>query len=224
VPRSYSATARSFVVCQLCSKALAKRRGVGRTVRGVCRGLDLQLMECFVILFGCTLNSELIYCFLFLPRNWFKGGRRNWKERHLRLTSRWLQYGTHSLIFIPFSCFVSHTAPLRHPPFPSVYTTVFLCSSNAINMYLDGPGPGGVVKGSLEISPEWTVSFNPKQPNGITIESCGVDVLNCRFATLEVRPHPAPFLTRRVLHVMLTFSCSPCSHLAAVVSKVEGGY
>ena len=25
-------------------------------------------------------------------RNWLKGGRRNWKERHLRLTSRWLQY------------------------------------------------------------------------------------------------------------------------------------
>ncbi len=25
-------------------------------------------------------------------RNWLKGGRRNWKERHLRLTQRWLQY------------------------------------------------------------------------------------------------------------------------------------
>jgi hypothetical protein len=95
-------------------------------------------------------------------RNWFKGGRRNWKERHLRLTTRWLQY-------------------------------------------LDAPLPDGVVKGSIEVSREWTVNFNSKHANAITIEcareqmrtdflfshTCercgGDDVFNVRFVSLEVR-------------------------------------
>jgi hypothetical protein len=75
-------------------------------------------------------------------RNWFKGGRRNWKVRHLRLTSRWLQY-------------------------------------------LDRPG--GVVKGSKEVSHEWSVSFNAKHANAITIECCGDEVFNVRFANQEVQ-------------------------------------
>ena len=73
-------------------------------------------------------------------RNWFKGGRRNWKERHLRLTSRWLQY-------------------------------------------LDAPLPDGVVKGSKEVSHEWTVNFNPKHANAITIECAIANRLSSCFLT-----------------------------------------
>jgi hypothetical protein len=78
-------------------------------------------------------------------RNWLKGGRRNWKERHLRLTQRWLQY-------------------------------------------LDGPLPGGVVKGSKEVSRDWVVTFNSKHANAITIECGGDDVFNVRFSNAEVPP------------------------------------
>jgi hypothetical protein len=74
-------------------------------------------------------------------RNWLKGGRRNWKERHLRLTSRWLQY---------LDC------------------------------------PDGVVKGAMEVSTDWTVCFNPKHSNAITIECGHSDVFNVRFANQEV--------------------------------------
>ena len=78
-------------------------------------------------------------------RNWLKGGRRNWKERHLRLTQRWPQY-------------------------------------------LDGPLPGGVVKGSKEVSQDWVVAFNSKHANAITIECGGDDVFNVRFSNAEVPP------------------------------------
>ena len=96
-------------------------------------------------------------------RNWFKGGRRNWKARHLRLTSRWLQY-------------------------------------------LDAPLPAGVLKGSKEICPEWTVSYNSKHANAIVIECSGEEVLNVRFASQEVEPAAAPL--SRLSHVIFTIICS----------------
>jgi hypothetical protein len=92
-------------------------------------------------------------------RNWFKGGRRNWKARHLRLTSRWLQY-------------------------------------------LDAPLPAGVLKGSKEICPEWTVSYNSKHANAIVIECSGEEVLNVRFASQEVEPAAAPL--SRLSHVIFS--------------------
>ena len=54
--------------------------------------------------------------------------------------------------------------------------------------YLDGPLPGGVVKGSKEVSQDWVVTFNSKHANAITIECGGDDVFNVRFSNAEVPP------------------------------------
>jgi hypothetical protein len=109
-------------------------------------------------------------------RNWLKGGRRNWKERHLRLTQRWLQY-------------------------------------------LDGPLPGGVVKGSKEVSQDWVVTFNSKHANAITIECGGDEVFNVRFSNAEVPP-------QQILPPSLSFLIQivPSDFLLVIRSSVASGW